>query len=106
MIRSFADRDTETLFRTEQSRRFDAIPRFASSMTSLFPPVIGWKPLQDSLSGFHSIRINDQWPIVFRWTDSGPEQVSIVRRFQISSGTPTVVTSFRARARHARALKQ
>jgi len=27
--------------------------------------------------GFHSIRINDQWRAVFRWTDSGPAEVDI-----------------------------
>jgi len=28
--------------------------------------------------GKHSIRINDQWRIVFRWTDAGPEDVEII----------------------------
>lgn len=28
--------------------------------------------------GQHSIRINDQWRICFRWTDAGPEDVEIV----------------------------
>ena len=31
-----------------------------------------------NLSGPHSIRINDQWRIVFRWTGEGPAQVAIV----------------------------
>jgi proteic killer suppression protein len=26
----------------------------------------------------HSIRINDQWRVCFRWTDAGPEDVEIV----------------------------
>lgn len=26
---------------------------------------------------FHSIRINDQWRVVFRWTDSGPAEVDV-----------------------------
>jgi proteic killer suppression protein len=30
------------------------------------------------LAGKHSIRINDQWRIVFRWTDVGPEDVEII----------------------------
>lgn len=29
------------------------------------------------LTGRHSVRINDQWRIVFRWTDAGPEDVEI-----------------------------
>jgi toxin HigB-1 len=29
-------------------------------------------------AGFYSIRINDQWRIVFRWTPSGPADVKIM----------------------------
>ena len=29
-------------------------------------------------SDYHSVRINDQWRIVFRWTDAGPEDVEII----------------------------
>jgi proteic killer suppression protein len=29
-------------------------------------------------AGKHSIRINDQWRVVFRWTDAGPEDVEII----------------------------
>jgi proteic killer suppression protein len=34
--------------------------------------------LRGNLSGSHSIRINDRWRIVFRWTGLGPEHVGIV----------------------------
>lgn len=34
------------------------------------------RPLND-LTGFHSIRVNDQWRIVFRWRGSEAEDVSI-----------------------------
>jgi plasmid maintenance system killer protein len=30
------------------------------------------------LAGKYSIRINDQWRVVFRWTDAGPEDVEII----------------------------
>jgi proteic killer suppression protein len=33
--------------------------------------------LKGKLQGKHSIRINDQWRIVFRWTEAGPEDVEI-----------------------------
>ena len=33
--------------------------------------------LRGSLRGFHSIRINDQWRVVFRWADSGPAEVDL-----------------------------
>jgi toxin HigB-1 len=34
--------------------------------------------LKGDLAGKHSIRINDQWRIVFRWTPSGPAEVEIM----------------------------
>ena len=33
--------------------------------------------LAGNLAGKHSIRINDQWRIVFRWTENGPEEVEV-----------------------------
>ena len=89
MIQSFADRDTEELFRLERNRRFAAISRVAlrkliqmnqaGALSDLtVPPGNRLEALSGRLSGFHSIRINNQWRIVFRWTESGPEQVAIV----------------------------
>ena len=34
--------------------------------------------LRGALQGWYSIRINSQWRIIFRWTQSGPEGVEIV----------------------------
>ncbi|SRR6266481_6111070 len=34
--------------------------------------------LKSDLRGKHSIRINDQWRIVFKWAHGGPEDVEIV----------------------------
>jgi toxin HigB-1 len=42
------------------------------------PPGNRLEVLRGDLTRRHSIRINDQWRIVFRWTDEGPEQVEIV----------------------------
>ena len=42
------------------------------------PPGNRLEALKGSLAGRHSIRINDQWRIVFRWTNAGPQQVEIV----------------------------
>jgi proteic killer suppression protein len=41
------------------------------------PPGNHLEALHGDLAGKHSIRINDQWRIVFRWTDVGPEEVEI-----------------------------
>lgn len=88
MIRTFTDRDTEQLFQTERNRRFNSIARVAlrkliqmnqaEKLSDLsVPPGNRLEALRGDLSGFHSIRINSQWRIVFRWTDNGPESVAI-----------------------------
>lgn len=89
MIQSFANRDTAELFRTGSSRRFAALSRVALRkliqmnqarvLSDLaVPPGNRLEALRGNLSGLHSIRINDQWRIVFRWTNEGPAQVAIV----------------------------
>ena len=89
MIQSFADADTEQLFRTERNRCFSAIARVAlrkliqmNQASQLFdlavPPGNRLEALQGNFAGFHSIRINSQWRIVFRWTAHGPEEVRIL----------------------------
>jgi toxin HigB-1 len=89
MIQSFSDRDTEELFRTEENRRFHAIARVAlrkliqmnqaGKLDDLkVPPGNRLEALKGRLAGFHSIRVNDQWRIIFRWTDAGPSDVAIV----------------------------
>ncbi len=41
------------------------------------PPGNRLEALKGRLAGKHSIRINDQWRIVFRWTKTGPADVEI-----------------------------
>ncbi len=41
------------------------------------PPGNRLEAFKGKLADFHSIRINDQWRVVFRWTDSGPAEVDI-----------------------------
>ncbi len=88
MIQSFADRDTAQLFQEERNRRFAAIARVAlrkliqlNSAVLLadlaVPPGNRLEALQGDWRGFHSIRVNDQWRLVFRWTDRGPSDVAI-----------------------------
>lgn len=42
------------------------------------PPGNHLEELKGDRAGQHSIRINDQWRICFRWTDQGPADVEIV----------------------------
>ena len=42
------------------------------------PPANRLEALKGELKGFFSVRVHDQWRIVFRWTSSGPEDVDVV----------------------------
>ena len=89
MIQSFSDEDTKELFESETNRRFATISRVAlrkliqmnqaRELRDLaIPPGNRLEPLKGRLSGLFSIRVNNRWRIVFRWTDAGPAQVAIV----------------------------
>ena len=41
------------------------------------PPGNRLEKLSGNRKGQHSIRINDQWRVVFCWTDAGPTEVDI-----------------------------
>lgn len=59
------------------ARKLDML-EYAHKLTDLAsPPGNRLEALKGALSGLHSIRINDQWRVVFRWTKSGPADVEI-----------------------------
>lgn len=59
------------------ARKLDMLD-YASEITDLAsPPGNRLEALKGDLAGFHSIRVNDQWRVVFRWTSSGPADVDI-----------------------------
>ena len=59
------------------ARKLDMLD-YAHKLTDLAsPPGNRLEALKGDLAGFHSIRINDQWRVVFRWTGSGPADVDI-----------------------------
>ena len=90
VIRSFGDKPTERLWRREPVRSMDsAIRRVALRKLAVVdaavtldelrvPPGNRLEALKGDRAGQHSIRINQQWRICFRWTDAGPEEVEIV----------------------------
>jgi proteic killer suppression protein len=90
MILSFGSGDTETIWRGERSRRLPGDIQ-AAALRKLrlinaarriddlkVPPGNRLERLKGDRAGQWSIRINDQWRIVFRWTDGGAEHVEIV----------------------------
>ncbi len=92
MISGFADRATEALFHGRMGRAVRRIPpeihgvalrkldmlnatRTLQDLRS--PPGNRLETLRGDLAGFHSIRINDQWRIVFRWEGHEAHDVRI-----------------------------
>jgi len=89
MIRSFRCKETKALFRTGKTKRFAAIQRVAErKLIQLHaaeelrdlesPPGNRLEALAGKRNGQHSIRINNQWRLCFRWSSQGPEDVEIV----------------------------
>ena len=90
MIQTFADRDTERLFAREPVRRYRAhLQRTmlrklvavdaAEQLSDLrVPPGNRLEKLRGNRAGQHSIRVNEQWRICFRWKDGSAYEVEIV----------------------------
>lgn len=93
MIASFADKATEALFhgsdgkttrripadiRSSAVRKLDVLNAAATLDDLRSPPGNRLEALRGTSRGKHSIRINDQWRIVFRWEKGDAHDVEIV----------------------------
>ncbi|MEA3358451.1 MAG: type II toxin-antitoxin system RelE/ParE family toxin [Thermodesulfobacteriota bacterium] len=89
MIRSFKCKNTEALSKGYNVRQFVNISKNARLKLRQLeisgrlddlrvPPGNHLEVLKGNRSGQHSIRINDQWRVCFRWTNAGAEDVEIV----------------------------
>lgn len=90
MIASFADRDTETIWKGFRTRKFPEpvaqralvklrIIDSAKTLEDLrSPPGNRLEALKGDRNRQHSIRINDQWRICFRWHEGSAHDVEIV----------------------------
>jgi toxin HigB-1 len=89
LIRSFRDAETRRLFETGESRRFSNIAKVAARKLDLLmlatslldlrvPPANRLEALKAERKGQHSIRINDQFRVCFRWERDGAHDVEIV----------------------------
>jgi toxin HigB-1 len=89
MIKSFADKETEKLWRRKRSKAVPTqLQRVAlRKLTQLHvsgrledlavPPGNGLEPLSSNRKGQHSIRINDQYRVCFVWEDGDAYDVEV-----------------------------
>ncbi|MCX6125075.1 MAG: type II toxin-antitoxin system RelE/ParE family toxin [Proteobacteria bacterium] len=91
-IHTFDDKSSETFYLTGTVPRnvgWRAVAKVAARKLDMIayakilddlkaPPNNRLEKLKDDLAGFYSIRVNDQWTVVFQWTASGPSKVRIM----------------------------
>jgi len=93
MIESFGNRLAEDLFHDRSSkevRQFPAELKRAARRKLLYlhdaaelidlrvPPGNRLEVLKGKLAGYHSIRINDQWRVVFQWEGGNARNVQVI----------------------------
>ena len=89
MIKTFKCAHTQALAQGDLAKRFSNIAavarrklrqlEIAGQLNDLrIPPGNRLEALKGDRAGQHSIRINDQFRLCFRWTDTGAEDVEIV----------------------------
>ena len=89
VIKSFADKETEKIWNTQRSGKLPwniqqralnklAMLDVARDLHDLHtPPSNHLEALSGTLKGFHSIRINNQWRLCFRWIEGNAHNVTI-----------------------------
>jgi len=90
MIQSFGDSETEVIWQRSVSRKLPrdiqrvalrklyVIHRSRNLNDLRVPPANRLEKLKGSRAGQHSIRINDQWRVCFRWVGADAYDVEIV----------------------------
>ena len=89
MIKSFRSKDTQRLHQREKVPRFRAIERIAQRKLRQLDAAVSLgdlasapgnrrHALKGERAGQHSIRVNDQWRLCFRWRNRDAYEVEIV----------------------------
>jgi toxin HigB-1 len=90
MILSFGDKDTESIWngirvknmpleiQNMGRRKLRMLNNSQTISDLMIPPSNRLEKLSGNLDGFYSIRINNQWRIIFQWTEGQSMQVKIV----------------------------
>ena len=85
---TFGDKKTEALFEDKRVPEFQSRARPAKRKLDMLhaaakledlevPPANRLEKLEGNLKGFYSIRINDQWRLIFRWVEGNAHDVRI-----------------------------
>lgn len=92
MIASFGDKATEDIYHGRHTGRTRRIPagvlaaacrkldmiQYAHILQDLrVPPGNRLEALKGDLAGYHSIRVNDQWRVIFRWEEGAAHSVAV-----------------------------
>lgn len=89
MIQSFGDKATAELRDTGKAkslpasiwkvavRKLDMVDAAATLQDLKVPPGNKLHALKEDLAGFHAIRINEQYRVIFRWEADGPHDVQV-----------------------------
>jgi toxin HigB-1 len=90
MIISFGDSETESIWNGDRvkslpmeiqkigRRKLRMITNSVDVADLRIPPANRLEKLQGNLKGFYSIRINDQWRIIFKWNSGNASEVKII----------------------------
>ena len=90
MLASFGDKDTKKIWEGERvkglsteiqemARRKLRMLNNSQDLTDLqIPPSNRLEKLKGSFKEFYSIRINDQWRIIFKWNNGNADEVEII----------------------------
>jgi proteic killer suppression protein len=90
MLTSFGDKDTKKIWEGERvkglstetqemARRKLRMLNNSQDLTDLqIPPSNRLEKLKGNFKDFYSIRINNQWRIIFKWNNGNADQVEII----------------------------
>jgi toxin HigB-1 len=90
MLTSFGDKDTKKIWEGERvkglsteiqemARRKLRMLNNSQDLTDLqIPPSNRLEKLKGNYKDFYSIRINNQWRIIFKWSNGNADQVEII----------------------------
>ena len=89
MIKSFKDKETANIIDGKHSKKYSAIENIAKRKLDMIhfafaeqdlivPPANRFEHLKGDLKGYCSIRINDQYRIIFKFKDGQATEVQII----------------------------